>query len=43
MFDKDAVQVLDRMKKALKVIEADEANVMHQFLNENVEVVEASL
>jgi FADH2 O2-dependent halogenase len=43
VFDKDAVQVLDRMKKALKVIEADEANVMHQFLNENVEVVEASL
>jgi 1H-pyrrole-2-carbonyl-[peptidyl-carrier protein] chlorinase len=42
VFDKDAVHVLDRMKQALKVIEADEKNAMRKFLNDNVEVVEAS-
>jgi FADH2 O2-dependent halogenase len=43
VFDKDAVLVLNRMKEALKVIEADEANAMRRFLNDNIEVVEASL
>jgi FADH2 O2-dependent halogenase len=43
VFDKDAVQVLDRMKAALKVIEADETHLAHQFLNDTVEVVEAAV
>jgi 1H-pyrrole-2-carbonyl-[peptidyl-carrier protein] chlorinase len=43
VFDKNAVHVLNRMKEALKVIEADEGNLAHQFLNESIEVVEASV
>jgi FADH2 O2-dependent halogenase len=43
VFDKDAVHVLDRMKAALKVIEADESHMAHGMLNDTVEVVEASV
>jgi 1H-pyrrole-2-carbonyl-[peptidyl-carrier protein] chlorinase len=42
VFDKDAVQVLDRMKAALKIIEADGTHVARPFLSNSVEVVEAA-
>jgi FADH2 O2-dependent halogenase len=43
VFDKNAVLVLNRMKEALKVIEADDQHLARQFLNESIEVVEASV
>ncbi len=43
VFDKDAVKVLDRMKASLKAIEATEDHAFRPFVNENIEVIEASL
>jgi flavin-dependent dehydrogenase len=43
VFDKDAVKVLDRMKEALRVIEADEGHAFRPMLNESIEVVEAAV
>jgi 1H-pyrrole-2-carbonyl-[peptidyl-carrier protein] chlorinase len=43
VFDKDAVKVLERMKASLKAIEATEDHAFRPFVNENIEVVEASL
>jgi FADH2 O2-dependent halogenase len=42
VFDKDAVQVLQRMKDALKVIESEADHAMRPYLNDTVTVVEAS-
>jgi FADH2 O2-dependent halogenase len=43
VFDKDAVQVLQRMKDALKVIEGEADHAMRPYLNDSVTVVEASM
>jgi len=43
VFDKDAVKVLDRMKASLAAIEATEDHAFRPFVNENIEVIEASL
>jgi flavin-dependent dehydrogenase len=41
VFDKSAVKVLDRMKAAIATIESTEDHVFREFLNDNIEVVEA--
>jgi 1H-pyrrole-2-carbonyl-[peptidyl-carrier protein] chlorinase len=42
VFDKDAVKVLARMKKALAVIEADQNHAFRSMVSDSVEVVEAN-
>ena len=43
VFDKDAVQVLDRMKQALAAIQADESHIWRSKVSDTVEVVEAQV
>jgi FADH2 O2-dependent halogenase len=43
VFDKDAVKVLDRMKQALAVVEADEDHAFRSMVSDSVEVVEAKV
>jgi FADH2 O2-dependent halogenase len=43
VFDKDAVQVLDRMKLALAAIQADDRHIWRSKVSDSVEVVEAQV
>jgi FADH2 O2-dependent halogenase len=43
VFDRDAVQVLDRMKQALAAIQADDRHIWRSKVSDSVEVVEAQV
>jgi flavin-dependent dehydrogenase len=43
VFDRDAVQVLDRMKQALAAIQADDGHIWRSKVSDSVEVVEAQV